>query len=89
MAAVNAVNLRQMRNLNEYTVGAYMTFSMVLIYGPMSYILDGDFSIISSFSTSDFVLLACLGITGCLFNILRFKALQFQEPGKLGGISYF
>jgi len=49
LAAVNAVNMRQMRELNENTVGAYMTFAMVAIYTPMVFAFDEGLGIIRDF----------------------------------------
>lgn len=78
-----------MRELNENTVGVYMTLSMVLIFTPCVFIFDDGFNIVNSFGSYEFFLLGCLGVTGVYFNVLRFKALQYEEPGKLAGISYF
>ncbi|CDW82674.1 membrane protein [Stylonychia lemnae] len=88
-AAINAVNQRQMRDLNEYTVGSYMTLVSLLGYTPIVLLFENGFGIIYDFEMYDWALAILLGITGFYFNVFRFKALQYQEPGKLGGISYF
>lgn len=65
-----------MRDLNEYTVGAYLSFVMVLLFIPMVYFIDeGGLSIIYQFDPFDWALIISIGITGTYFNIFRFKAL--------------
>eukprot|EP00347_Sterkiella_histriomuscorum_P002354 403368478 len=88
-AAYNGINQRQMRSLNEYTVGAYMTLSMIVFYFPIVYIFDDGLQFTNNFEQQDWIMTMLIGITGCYFNIFRFKALQYEEPGKLAGISYF
>ena len=39
-AAINAINQRQMRELNDYTVGSYLTFAMVIVYLPIVLLQD-------------------------------------------------
>jgi len=41
LAANNAINQRQMRELNEYTVGAYLQVSILLAISPLSKIIHG------------------------------------------------
>lgn len=78
-----------MRDLNEYTVGSYLSIAMVAVFGPLVFLTDQGLGILTTFDPVDYLLLICVGITGCYLNIFRFKALQYEEPGKLGGISFF
>lgn len=64
-----------MRDLNEYTVGSYMTLAMIAIYSPLVWIIDNGMEIIYIFDISDWILIVLLGVTGYYFNVLRFKAL--------------
>ena len=54
----------------------------------MAYLADSGLAIVHQFSLMDWVYIFILGSLGSLGKILKFKALQYEEPGKLGGISY-
>ncbi len=77
-----------MKDLNDYTVGAYQSFSLLLVYLPLAVFSSEGLSILQHFESLDYLLIGLLGLLGCYSKIFKFKALQYEEPGKLGGVSY-
>ena len=75
LVSINQINLRQMRRLNDYTIAAYMSFTMLIIYLPLVFVQEDDLSIFSKFDYVDVCLLVLVAITSCAGQILRFKAL--------------
>ncbi|TNV77077.1 hypothetical protein FGO68_gene5109 [Halteria grandinella] len=76
LSAFSSIQLRQMRQLSDYTLGSYLSISMVVIYGPMVFL-----------SSQGFVLI--MGIMNTCMNICRTRASQHEEPAKLASINYF
>ena len=53
--------------MNEYTVGSYMSFAMVLIYGPIVLFAQTEgLSYLDNFQTLDWVIVIGLGFTSTL-----------------------
>jgi drug/metabolite transporter (DMT)-like permease len=90
LGASQSIVLRQLREMNEYTVGSYMSFAMVLIYGPIVLFSQTDgLSYLSNFETLDWVIVIGLGFTSTLVQLCRTKASQYEEPAKLAVCNYF
>ena len=87
-STTNIILQRQMISLNDYTAGAYLSFAMTIFYVPLVYLIGDGLDILKNFSLSDWFLISIIGSIGCIGKILRFKALQFEEPGKLSGLTY-
>jgi drug/metabolite transporter (DMT)-like permease len=83
--------ISHLKSLSEITLGAYMTFSIILIYGPYIALWEttASFEILSSFSAMDYFLSLGLGLTGSIVQISKNKALQYEEPAKLSVLMYF
>lgn len=69
--------IRHLRAISEITVGSLMTFSILLIYGPLIYITDSYSTkvILESFTINDYVLGILIGITSSIVQITKVKAL--------------
>ena len=90
LAASQSIVLRQLREMNEYTVGSYTCFAMVLIYGPIVlFAQEEGLSYVSNFQTLDWVIIIGLGFTSTLVQLCRTKASQYEEPAKLAVVNYF
>ena len=62
LGAINSINIRQMRKLNDYTVGAYMALFMFIVYGPVLPLVGEDLSIMKDFTYSDYGLIIVISI---------------------------
>ena len=90
LGASQSLVLRQLREMNEYTVGSYTSFSMVLIYGPIVFwILPDGLAFLQNFQTLDWVIVIGLGFSSTLVQLCRTKASQYEEPAKLAVVNYF
>ena len=64
LSASQAMVLRSLRELSEYTIGSYMSFSMILIYGPLVYLTENSgFGFLYNFGIIDWLVLIGLGFT--------------------------
>ena len=88
-AAVNNVNLRVMRKLNDYTIVFYLNVVMLVLFLPYVYVFESGLSIMNNFSAQDWYIFVLLGFGSILMQILRKKAMTYEEPGKLGGLNFF
>ena len=80
--------LRRIRDLNEKTVGAYISFSMFLVYLPSVH-LSSDFSFLSYFDLEDWFLVTLIGFFSCFVLVCQMSALKYEEPARLAVINYF
>ena len=83
--------ISHLKSLSEITLGAYMTFSILLIYGPYVALWEATstLDILSSFTALDCLLSLGLGLTSSIVQISKNKALQYEEPAKLSALMYF
>ena len=83
--------ISHLKSLSEITLGAYMTFSILVIYGPYIALWEptASFDILSSFTAMDYFLCLGLGLTSSIVQISKNKALQYEEPAKLSALMYF
>ena len=60
--------ISHLKSLSEITLGAYMTFSIILIYGPYIALWEttASFEILSSFTAMDYFLSLGLGLTSSI-----------------------
>ena len=56
LVAINSINLRMMREMNDYTVTTYVNIAMTLFYGPAVFILGYNLSVVYNFDSLDWVL---------------------------------
>ena len=88
LTSCNAIVLRKMRDMSEYTVGAHSTFSICLLYTPIVLFTQG-FSVFTAFSSTDWLLALVLGIVSSCQQLCRIKAVQYEEPARLAVVNYF
>lgn len=87
--AVQSILYRQLRSLNELTIGSYTSFSMVLMYGLLALTLPGQgMGFTAQFQFYDWLLVALMGLSSSLLQIFRAKAGQYEEPAKLASVNY-
>jgi hypothetical protein len=75
LGASQSIVLRQLREMNEYTVGSYMSFAMVIIYGPIVLFAQNEgLSYLDNFQTLDWIIVIGLGFSSTLVQLTRTKA---------------
>ncbi len=65
-----------------------MTFTILLLYGPVVYFSERSFGLVLVFSAEDWLLSLGLGVTSSIVQISKNKALQYEEPARLGALMY-
>ncbi len=85
----NAIVLRGMRDMNEYTIGSYVAFSMTIIYGPLIYFLGYGYSYLKDLQTFDWLIFCTLGMTSSVLLVCRMKSFKYEEPARLAVLNYF
>lgn len=85
-----AITQRQIREVSEYTLGTYMAYSMVAVFGPLC-LAQGEplLSIASNFHALDWLLIVVLGAMSSWVSLFRSKAYQYEEPARLAVVNYF
>ncbi len=82
--------IRHLKAISEITVGAYMTFAIIIFYGPyVAFGMHNGFTPLKSFTTDDYLLSLGLGLTSSIVQISKNLALRYEEPAKLAVLMYF
>ena len=85
--AVSSLLIRQMRELSEYTISSLSSFAIALSYGLVVVLLPSQgFGFLQEFQTFDWLVLMGLSLSSTFLQILRVKAIQYEEPAKLGTV---
>lgn len=87
--AIIAITTRNLREVHEYTVAAYIAFSMVILYTPAALLQGSSFGFIMNFNLLDWAILWGLGFSSSCLYICVQKAGQYEEPAKLASVNYF
>lgn len=80
--------LRSMRDMNEITLGAYIVFTMFVVYFPIVCIFF-DFNYISEFDYIDWIVCVLLGFTSSFMQITKALSIKYEEPARLAILNYF
>ncbi len=67
--------MRQINDLDEYTISGYVAFSTMIVFGPFIYILDYGYDYILGFMTFDWLIFLALGFTSSSILICKSKAV--------------
>lgn len=89
LQAINNVNMRTLRVLNDFTIGVYLQITMITVYTPFVYLFQDGLSVISVFDKHIWTILIITGIISVSLSISRKKAINYGEPGKLTGLNFF
>eukprot|EP00347_Sterkiella_histriomuscorum_P012203 403369499 len=89
LSATNSINQRSMRELNDFTVGAYTNIALLTVFTPYIFIQGIGLDIMSKFEYYDYIQFMIMGFTSVSINISRRTAIRYEEPGKLSGINFF
>ena len=85
--------LRNMRNLSEYSITAWLNIGMLTIFLALTIITTpselGTFDFLSPFIWEDWVIAVLFGITSVFSQTARAKAVHYEEPNKLTVLNYF
>ena len=85
--AVSSLLIRQMRELSEYTISSMSSFAIALSYGLVVVLMPSQgFGFLSEFQTFEWMVLLGLSLSSTFLQILRVKAIQYEEPAKLGTV---
>jgi drug/metabolite transporter (DMT)-like permease len=80
--------LRQMRDMNEITLGSYIIYAMFLFYAPFTLAYYGvDF--LYDFSQADWLICLMLGVSGAVLQIFKALSIKYEEPARLATLNYF
>lgn len=87
-----AITQRELREVSEFTIGPYISYTMLLVFGPLT-LFSAETKTIGELSAKfrllDWFLFVLLGGMSSWVSICRSKSYQYQEPAKLAAISYF
>ena len=83
--------LRNMKSLNEYTITAWLTISLLLVFLPVCYVAKpvGTFEYMARFNATDWLISFAFGLTGVYSQTTRAKAVHYEESAKLAVLNYF
>jgi len=88
VSAAMAMTQRQMREVSEYTIGSYIAYAMVGVFGPLCLVKDEP-SIVRAFQPLDWLLVLLLGAMSSWVSLFRSKSYQYEEPARLAVVNYF
>ena len=80
--------IRHLKALSEVSIGAYMTFAIIIIYGPYVYLNGEGMSLVHTFDGVDYLLCVCLGLTSTIVQLAKTRALHYEQPAKLSSLMY-
>jgi drug/metabolite transporter (DMT)-like permease len=80
--------LRQMRDMSEITLGAYIVFAMLVAYAPFVVVVYG-LDYLKSFDSTDWMICVLLGFTSSSMQLAKSKSLKYEEPARLAVLNYF
>lgn len=80
--------LRQMKDMNEITLAAYIVFAMFIIYFPIV-IFAYDFTYLADFDWIDWLVCVLLGFTSVFLQIAKALSVKYEEPAKTAVLNYF
>ncbi|CDW77318.1 membrane protein [Stylonychia lemnae] len=89
MGSINSINQHSMRDFNDFTTGTYVNLILLVLFVPYIYIFEDGLIIMNRFEYYDYLQFILLGGTSVCIGLARKRALQYLEPGKLGGINFF
>jgi drug/metabolite transporter (DMT)-like permease len=80
--------LREMKDMNEITLAAYIIFAMFIIYFPIV-IFAYDFTYLADFDWIDWLVCVLLGFTSVFLQITKALSVKYEEPAKTAVLNYF
>ena len=82
------LNLRQIRDLSEYSVSSYSSFTMLLVMSAWIPFSSG-FGFMYTFTALDWLASLGVGSLSVILQIVAIKAVQYEEPAKIAIVRYF
>lgn len=86
--AIISIMLRGMRDMAEFTLSTYIIFTMLVVYLPIFLIFETT-DVYYKFTLNDWFVSVLLGFTSSSMQLVRTKALKFEEPARLSILNYF
>ncbi len=86
--AIINIMLRGMRDMAELTLSTYIIFTMQLVYVPIFLVFETT-DVYYKFTPSDWLISVIVGFTSSSMQLVRTKALKFEEPARLSILNYF
>lgn len=86
--AIISIMLRGMRDMAEFTLSTYIIFTMLVVYLPIFLVFETT-EVYYNFTPYDWVISVLLGFTSSSMQLVRTKALKFEEPARLSILNYF
>ena len=86
--------LRNMRNLSELSISAWMTVGMLLVFLPVSFLQRPEnesslFYFLHGYNYVDWLIAFSFGFCGIYSQTMRAKAVHYEEPARLTVLNYF
>jgi len=82
------LTLREMREMNEMTLAAYIVLAMFVVYFPVI-ILGKGFAYLSMFDWVDWLIWVLLGVLSFSLQLARAVSIKYEEPAKVAVLNYF
>jgi|LauGreDrversion4_2_1035121.scaffolds.fasta_scaffold675297_1 drug/metabolite transporter (DMT)-like permease len=86
--AIINIMLRNMRDMAELTLSTYIIFTMLVVYLPIFMVYETT-DVYYRFTANDWFISVLLGFTSSSMQLVRTKALKYEEPARLSILNYF
>ena len=88
LQAINNVNLRYLRELNDISVGFYLNIVLIIIFGFYLFTFSDGIAIVDQFTSNVWYLFGVSGFISVFLGLSKKRAINYEDPGKLAGMNF-